>query len=89
MAKKSSGQRWSRAWLRSLRTLDLLAAEESTASGNRIRRLEVMSGEINAEVQARNGNICQVTIRLMPLAEHAWQRVVEIIQQQLARCAAD
>lgn len=84
MAKKSTSQRWSRAWLRSLRTLDLLTAEESATGGNRVRRMEVMSGEINAEVQTRDGNICQVTIRLIPLPEHAWQGVIEVIQQQLA-----
>ncbi len=82
MATNAKHQRWSQAWLSTLRTLDLLATRATT--GSRIRRMEVTLGQVTAEVQERSHGLCQISIRFAALEEEIWGKVLDLFQQQLA-----
>ncbi len=84
MAATARHQRWSQAWLRTLRALDLLATKPTVGAGSRIRRMEVALGQVTAEVQDRDHGLCQVTIHFTPLSDEIWGKVLELFQQQLA-----
>ncbi len=82
MAANAKHQRWSQAWLNTLRTLDLLATR--TTTGSRIRRMELTLGQVTAEVQERSHGLCQITIQFATLEEGIWAKVLDLFQQQLA-----
>jgi uncharacterized Zn finger protein len=73
------GQLWSRRWRTWLRTLGLTGGERSNS---RVRRLEVLHGRIVAQVQDRNGQLCDVEIRFCPWSDEEWQRVVDALSSQ-------
>lgn len=83
MATAVSGHRWSREWLNTLRQLGLLpTAGASASSTSRIKRMEVMLGALQAEVQDRARGSCSVSVVFAPLSAAAWTRLQEIIEQQ-------
>lgn len=80
MTKTVGGHRWSREWLNSLRQLGLLPATGNSSS--RIKRMEVVLGALQAEVQDRSRGPCSVTVVFAPLSVAAWTRLQEIVEQQ-------
>lgn len=82
VATTVSGHRWSKEWLNSLRHLGLLpTAGTGTSSNSRIKRMEVILGALQAEVQDRTRGPCSVTVVFAPLAAAAWTRLQEIVEQ--------
>ena len=72
-------QAWARRWRTWLRTLGLAGGERTTS---RVKRLEVQHGRVVAQVQERNGQLCDVEIRFTPWSDDEWQRVIDALGSQ-------
>ncbi|MCE7979917.1 MAG: hypothetical protein DYG89_01890 [Caldilinea sp. CFX5] len=85
MAKVVAAHQWSMAWNRLLERLGLLTR---AAAGNgrqraRIKRIEVLIGRVQAEVQEPGNGACQVTIKFGPLTERTWLQLLALLENQL------
>lgn len=86
MAKVVAAHQWSTAWNRTVERLGLLVRNTPASHGRqrtRIKRIEALSGRVQAEVQDQTQGNCQVTLKFAPLTERTWVQVVELIETQI------
>lgn len=80
---------WSKQWSAQVRELGILgdagggrSAAAPAAPPARVRRLEVVPGGIVASLQDRAAGACTVEIRVAPLSDAQWDRLVELLGGQ-------
>lgn len=72
---------WSRRWLEALKQLGLEISAESVR-GSRVKRMEVLPGLIQAQVQDRELGAAAVEIRFDLLDNGRWERVIDLLSSQ-------
>ena len=78
-----TGSWWARRWQTLLKQLGLDAnGDASSLRGCRVKRMEVLPGQILAQVQDRELGASTVEIRLPVLDEPHWDRVIEALGSQ-------
>lgn len=74
------GHWWASRWRYLLRELDLELSE--TEMGLRVKRIEVTSGHISADVREGKARECVVDVRLHTWQDAEWQAAVEALSRQ-------
>jgi uncharacterized Zn finger protein len=80
-----TGKQWAERWSALLEELGLVPEQpraKPVHRGSRITRLEVLVGEISAEVQQRAHDVCKVTIKITPWSDETWTRVLDTLSSQ-------
>lgn len=80
-AGKGGPEWWSKRWHSWAQELGLAPASPEDVPG-RIKRLEIGPGVVNAVVQERNDEQCQVEIRFTPWSETQWLAAVDAMAEQ-------
>lgn len=77
-------QSWSAAWYSMLHEFDLLPIDAKVSTHSRIRRLELLQGQVSAEVQDRTQGLCQVSLAFARLPHHVWTELVNLLFPQVS-----
>jgi uncharacterized Zn finger protein len=80
--QQSNNAWWSRRWQTWLKQLGLDITPEGGLRGCRVKRMEVLPGAIQAQVQDRELGSVAVEIRLPVLDDAQWQQVVDALGSQ-------
>jgi len=81
---QSTNKSWSDRWFAMLQTLGLTTERQAPARvlrGSRITRLEVLPGEINAQVQRAQGS-CTVRIQVATWPDLIWTDLINLLHSQ-------
>lgn len=76
---------WSDRWFGMLYTLGLANERQAAPCalrGSRIKRLEVLPGEINAQVQQREQGVCTVRIQVATWPDLVWADLINLLHSQ-------
>jgi len=84
-ASQSINKSWSDRWFAMLQTFGLSTERQAaprTLRGSRITRLEVLPGEINAQVQQREQGVCTVRIQVATWPDLIWADLINLLNSQ-------